>query len=63
MAMGGFDPKALAEAVGLPAGHSLHAVVAIGHRGPVAALPEGLQAREAPSPRNPLAASAFRGRF
>ncbi len=62
-AMGGFDPAALAQAVGLPEGHSLHAVVAIGHRGAAEALPEGLQEREAPSPRNPLAASVFRGRF
>lgn len=62
-AMGGFDAAALATAVASPEGHSLHAVVAIGHQGPVEALPEALQAREAPSGRNPLAASAFHGRF
>jgi nitroreductase len=62
-AMGGFDIPALAAAVALPEAHSLHAVVAIGHQGPVENLPEGLRAREAPNQRNPLTASAFRGRF
>jgi nitroreductase len=62
-AMAGFDAATLATALSLPEGHTLHAVVAIGHRGPVEVLPEALQAREAPSPRNPLAASAFHGRF
>lgn len=62
-AMGGFDAAALGSAIDLPEDHSLHAVVAIGHQGPVEALPEALQPREAPSGRNPLAASAFRGQF
>ncbi|NJS38583.1 MAG: nitroreductase family protein [Rhodobacteraceae bacterium] len=62
-AMGGFDGPALSAAVALPADHSLHAVVAIGQQGPVENLPEALRAREAPNQRNPLTASAFRGRF
>ena len=62
-AMGGFDVPALAAAVGLPEAHSLHAVVAIGHQGPVENLPEALRSRETPNQRNPLTASAFRGRF
>jgi nitroreductase len=62
-AMGGFDVPALAAAVALPEAHSLHAVVAIGHQGPADQLPEGLRAREVPNQRNPLTASAFRGRF
>lgn len=62
-AMGGFDIPALAAAVALPEAHSLHAVVAIGHQGPAESLPEGLRAREVPNQRNPLSASAFRGRF
>ncbi|MBE2275968.1 MAG: nitroreductase family protein [Rhodobacteraceae bacterium] len=62
-AMGGFDPAALAAAVGLPDGHTLRAVVAAGHRGATADLPEALRAREVPSPRRPLAEIAFRGRF
>ena len=62
-AMGGFDVAALAGAVVLPEGHTLHAVVAVGHQGPVEQLPEGLQAREAPSQRRPLSETALRGRF
>lgn len=62
-AMAGFEAEALATAVNLPLGHTLHAVVAIGHQGPVAALPEGLQAREAPSLRHDLANLSHHGRF
>ncbi len=62
-AMGGFDPEALAAAIGLPAGHRLRAVVAAGQRGTAAELPEPLRAREVPSPRRPLADIAFRGGF
>ncbi len=62
-AMGGFDVPALAAAVALPEGHSLHAVVAIGQQGPVDLLAEPLRAREMPNQRNPLTESAFRGRF
>lgn len=62
-AMGGFDGDALAEVIGLPAGHSLHAVVAIGTQGLADALPEGLRSRETPSQRRPLSESAFRGGF
>lgn len=61
--MGGFDAADLARVVGLPAGHSLQAVVAVGERGPVEALPEDLRAREEPNGRRPLPESAFRGRF
>ena len=38
----------------LPAGHAVHAVIAIGRRGAAEALPEALQAREQPSQRLPL---------
>ncbi len=62
-AMGGFDVPALSAAVALPEGHSLHAVVAIGQQGPADQLAEPLRAREVPNQRNPLTASAFRGRF
>lgn len=62
-AMGGFEVPALAAAVSLPAGHSLQAVVAVGHRGPAEALPESLRAREAPNDRRPLAETVFHGRF
>lgn len=61
--MGGFDVAAMAKVVGLPSGHSLQAVVAVGQHGPAEALPEALQAREVPSGRRPLAETAFRDRF
>lgn len=62
-AMGGFDAAALAASLALPEGHSLHAVVAVGHPGRPDSLPEPLRAREVPSPRLALEEIAFRGRF
>ena len=60
---GGFDAAAIAAAVNLPADTVVHAVIAIGKQGPADVLPEALQAREKPSPRHPLSALAFHGRF
>ena len=62
-AMGGFDAAAIAAAVNLPADTVVHAVVAIGKQGPADVLPDALQAREKPSPRHPLSALAFHGKF
>lgn len=62
-AMGGFDAAALGSALGLPEGHSLHAVVAVGHLGRPETLSETLQAREVPSTRLALEEIAFHGRF
>ncbi|MEO8245009.1 MAG: nitroreductase family protein [bacterium] len=62
-AMGGFDHAALRASLNVPENYALHAVVALGRQGDKAELPEGLQAREAPSGRNPLAASARHGSF
>jgi nitroreductase len=62
-AMGGVDMDRLAAAIGLPEGHTLQCVVAVGEQGPADALPEDLQAREKPSARKPLAETSFRGRF
>lgn len=62
-AMGGFDHAKTAEAVALPANHALHAVVAVGHRGDAASLPEALRAREVPSPRLSLTEISARGSF
>lgn len=62
-AMGGFDHAKTASAIGLPEHHVLHAVVAVGYPGDAASLPEGLQSRESPSPRLPLAEIAKRGGF
>lgn len=62
-AMGGFDKDKLAVAVGLPAGHTIQCVVAVGEHGPAEALPEDLRAREKPSNRKPVDEIASRGRF
>ncbi|MDP3196309.1 nitroreductase family protein [Tabrizicola sp.] len=62
-AMGGFDKDKLAAAVGLPDGHTLHCVVAVGEQGSAEALPEDLRAREKPSGRKPMAEIAVHGRF
>lgn len=62
-AMGGFDAARLAETIGLPADHSLHAVIAVGRQGRVEDLPEARRASETPNTRRPLAETAFRGTF
>ncbi len=41
----------------------VEAAIAVGYQGEASSLPEGLQAREAPSGRQPLEAMAFKGRF
>ncbi len=61
--MGGFDKDRLAEALNVPQGYSLHAVIAVGHPGDPATLPEALRAREVPSQRKPLPEIAARGVF
>ena len=61
--MGGFDAAVAGKALGLPEGHVIHAVVAIGRTGDPASLPEALRAREVPSPRLPLNEMAAHGRF
>ena len=61
--MVGFDmDRAFAE-LNVPQGYRVEAAYAIGRQGDKATLPEGLQAREAPSPRKPLAEIAFEGGF
>ncbi|MBL9048619.1 MAG: nitroreductase family protein [Tabrizicola sp.] len=62
-AMGGFDNARLASEVGLPAGHTLHCVVAVGEQGSAEALPDDLRAREKPSGRKPLDEIARHGHF
>jgi nitroreductase len=53
-AMGGFEREAARAAAALPAGVEPQVVIAVGHPGPVEALPERLRAREMPSDRLPL---------
>jgi nitroreductase len=61
--MVGFDHARAAAELNVPAGYRVEAAVAIGKPGDKAQLPEGLQARETPSQRNPLSASVFEGAF
>lgn len=61
--MVGFDiPRAFAE-LSVPAGYRVEAMIAVGRLGDPASLPEGMRAREVPSDRNPLSATAFDGPF
>jgi nitroreductase len=61
--MTGLDFARAAEALGLPEGYRVEAAAAIGSKADPSRLPEALRAREAPSPRRPLAEIAFRGSF
>jgi len=61
--MGGFDLEKAAVAVALPPSYEVQHMVAVGHPGPLSALPEKLQARELPSGRKPVAEIAFEGMF
>lgn len=62
-AMVGFDiPRAAAE-LHVPEGFRVEVAIAIGKQGDKSILPEGLAAREAPSPRKPLHETAFEGSF
>ncbi len=61
--MVGFDmDRAFAE-LGVPKGYRVEAAYAVGKLGDKSKLPEGLQAREFPSPRLPVSEIAFEGGF
>jgi nitroreductase len=61
--MVGFDiPRAKTE-LGVPDGYRIEAAVAVGRPGDKSVLPDYLQAREVPSPRDPVSAFAFEGGF
>ena len=62
-AMVGFDMERAFAELNVPAGYRVEAAVAIGRQGDKSMLPEGLQARETPSGRNPLSAIALAGGF
>lgn len=51
------------EILDLPDGYRIEAAAVIGRQGDKNQLPEGLQARETPSPRRPLSEVAFNGTF
>lgn len=62
-AMAGFDQELARRELKIPEGYALHAMVAVGRRGDAASLPEALQTREVPSPRQALSAIAVAGDF
>ena len=62
-AMVGFDIPRTASVLKVPDGFRVEAAVAVGKLGPASLLPEGLAAREIPSPRKPLEEIAFEGGF
>lgn len=62
-AMGGVDYAAIPDALGLPDGVHIEAAVALGRMGHADDLADDLKAREKPSPRQPLSAIAFKGKY
>jgi nitroreductase len=62
-AMVGFDIPRAAIELKVPEGYRVEAAVAIGRQGAPSLLPEGLAAREKPSPREPISSFAFDGGF
>lgn len=61
--LAGIERDRIRTELAVPEHYSIEAAIAIGRPGDKATLPEALQAREAPSPRNPLSALATEGRF
>jgi nitroreductase len=61
--MAGFDAARAITELNVPAGYRAEAAIAIGKPGDKSQLPEALQARETPSPRTPITATAFEGSF
>ncbi|KFE55241.1 nitroreductase family protein [Pseudomonas syringae] len=61
--MAGFDQDLARKELNVPEGYSLHAAVAVGKLGDKSTLPEYLQGREAPSPRQTVAQIAAEGDF
>lgn len=62
-AMGGVHHDKAAEIYDIPASYRLEVGIVIGKRGDKSALPEGLQARELPSPRKALHEIVREGEF
>lgn len=62
-AMTGLRFEGIEAALGIPEGYRVEAAVALGQIGDKQDLPEGLRARETPSPRRPLGEVAFAGSF
>lgn len=61
--MSGFDYAKAKEALHIPDGYAIEAMVAVGRPGSLENLPEELRARETPSDRKPVESFAFEGSF
>jgi nitroreductase len=61
--MGGFSQKMVRETYKVPETWGVHAMIALGYRGPGTGLPAHLQEREHPSARKPLEEIWAEGRF
>ncbi len=61
--MAGFDHEAARTAYGLPEDVSVEMMIAVGHPGDPAALPEDIRAKEQPSNRLAVGAIAFEGGY
>ncbi|MGF6962305.1 nitroreductase family protein [Paraburkholderia youngii] len=61
--LAGIEREHIRSELAIPEDYAIEAAVAIGRAGDKASLPEALQTRETPSPRNPLATFVAEGRF
>lgn len=61
--MVGFDTERAAKDLNVPPSFRVEAAIVVGRPGDKSVLPEGLQARESPSGREPLSAIALEGGF
>ena len=61
--MVGFDVVRAAKDLNVPPNFRVEAAIVVGRPGDKSVLPEGLQARESPSGREPLSAIALEGGF
>jgi hypothetical protein len=61
--MAGFDREKAIIDLGIPAGYTVEAAVAIGKRGDKKILPESLRSIEAPNGRRPVTEFVFEGFF
>ncbi len=62
-AMGGFNKEKAKEALSIPNGYQVHAIVALGYQGEKSSLEEAYQKREVPSPRNEVEKFVSEGVF
>jgi nitroreductase len=62
-AMGGFNKEKAKEALSIPVGYQVHAIVALGYQGEKSSLEEAYQKREVPSPRNEVETFVSEGVF